>query len=347
MKATTNKFYKSAVWVVTLCLIASILSNSRAAAEEPPDLAKALVSYVWSWNVVAGKKNKTRKSELHFLKDGTATIREGTLHWKMDGQRTVRLENDNGKTAVINFDETFSSFTGAGFDGPSRPVHGERESQIASVGSDTPAAAPQAAPASQIENFADQLPAATAWISAPLRIVVPAAMGGTVRNMEEGLKDEAARTPQASQASYDIACHICEALTGAVTEREQIIAQNKQRANGALTDAWENQWKTRAGAYLKALGGAYTQFREAVRQSPDPEKPAKSWSVAALQFPPVTFATPAPAPRTAAAAPAASSSANPLDQKGAGASGSANPLDRGAYDKKRIWVPRTWSWWYY
>jgi serine/threonine protein kinase len=316
----------------------------RPASMAPARLEEALLAYRWSWNLNLGGRKRPR-SELHFLKDGSAIIGDGTVHWKMDGDRTVRLENDKGKATVITFDETYSSFAGNGFSGPTHSVHGERLMEVAAQrsvksGQPLPKATPAVRPPSQIENFADQLPAATAWISAPLRIPVPQSIAEMVRNMEEGLKDEAARTPQASLASYDLAYHICETLAGAVAERQQTVALNQQQAGGALTDAWENRWKARAGTYVTALEGAYTQFREAIRQSPDPEKPPKSWAVASLQFPAVPFATPTPAPK--AAASATSSSANSSDQKGAGASGSTNPLDRGAYDSKRIWTPRAW-----
>ncbi len=177
----------------------------------------------------------------------------------------------------------------------------------------------------QLEAFAKSLPQAAEWATAPLNVTTPANLWEVYDSMEAGLKSESAQTPQASPAAYALALRICNVLHNSLRERRQMLDRNARLAHGRLTDAWLNQWSTRADVIQAAIGDLYGQLRTAVIQSPPPAWPAPD--ALAVNFPPL------PEPAHAPSQPYFNAD-NP------------NPLDRGAYNQHSSW-PWHWSWYRY
>jgi len=82
----------------------------------PTTLEQALLSYLWSWNDVAGDSDKC----VRFDMDKTLHVAGRTYFWNATGPRTVHVELDNGVQTDLLFDTTFSIFTDGNEIGGSR-----------------------------------------------------------------------------------------------------------------------------------------------------------------------------------------------------------------------------------
>ena len=262
-----SKSVKFVLLSIALSALAASPITPRIAAAEPINVNQTLVSYMWSWNLTR-RGNKGRKEQLHLLEDGSATIDSTSekFHWKMEGPRTVGIQNEKGGTAVITFDARFSTFTGHGFAGPVHPVQGERLAAVVAGASErkvkrdepSPAvasqipppmsvAAPEAPPSSKIDELRQHASVMLQGVLAPLEQATGPDFRGYIGDLKEDIMDEGASKPAANGTAYGLAVQFCNTLIAVENERDALIARLNNNlptnaAAGATTTKVHPNW---------------------------------------------------------------------------------------------------------
>ncbi len=318
---------KSVTWVVTICLL-NCLGVRPAAAAAPSDVAQP--GATWDaeggngWFTILERKGEWFRG--HYERDGGKIIREMTgavkddfIFWRHEDQRVLAGHGSGDWYCKFDGDKLYvNTYNG---DGTAKYTMTLRRPGGSPAGSPAPAGPP---PTPWIAVFAREEGKAAGWATLPLANKVPGTIRDQVADLQTGLKDEAAKTPQASAQAYAYADQICRSIIYALDDREGTLQQNRQNAAGKLTDTWINDWAGRATRYRNTLRTNFALFGEAVRQSAQPKVPPPAGLVASISLPGV------PAD---AAAPTNDFKPDPK-----------NPLNKGAYDRhSAIWAP----WWGY
>jgi hypothetical protein len=157
-----------------------------------------------------------------------------------------------------------------------------------------------------IEILSDQAPNVANWITAPLDRDVPGEIWQNMTFLKEALKDEAAKGPTASPAAYGLAVQLCYTLVADLEERRaaetlsggDVVLHQKsnltewrrdhltwpmyaleaderaererkaKKTKVFMKDLKIQEWANRSRAMRVVIDAQYSQFREALRQSP-------------------------------------------------------------------------------
>jgi len=330
-------------------LVCVFIVPDRATASEVA-LAQTLVANTWSWARGNTKDGFVWRAILTFHQDGTVTnpTDHHTWYWWVIDDQTVHLQffpQDahpalNLKAGLnLVFEPGLTTYRSVEMDGRSSPTAtGARKTPTGEFISEskipfarpndgaspsTPAGANKAK--SMIEAVSKLEPQAVALATMPLDRTAPASMQEMLTAIDEALKDEAVKTPQASPLAYALARRMFSICRSILNERIATTKRAELLNAGGFTASWVSAWADRVDAYRNTLSPLYVQFREAVRNSPPPKLPVEGEGVAFLDFPPVP--QPAAAPPQHAAAPNSAPAGN-------------GGLNRGAYDHRYIW---TWG----
>jgi len=158
----------------------------------------------------------------------------------------------------------------------------------------------------QIKILSEESVNVTGWITAPLDVAVPEQIWENLNFLKEALKDEAAQKPAANPASYQLAVRLCLKMLENLADRDAVSAraggaavlhqksnltqQNRdhltwpqyalerderaeRKENAKKADKFMNghimiEWSGKAATMRKDIQFLYSQFREAMRQTP-------------------------------------------------------------------------------
>jgi hypothetical protein len=218
-----------------------------------------LTSHAWSWGWTTWQGDGGAR--VSFQGNGTVvyrspTAREEVWRWELVGPRNVHINQTNGRTFDLVFDQPWSKYTGTGsgnrskegvrLDPAGRPAEvagsrpelgpppnlqfvrapqSQRTAPVAPVAPPPAAPAPAVTPSPakseqvMIEILSDQAPNVANWITAPLDRDVPGEIWQNMTFLKEALRDEAVKNPMASRAAYALAVQLCYTMVADLEER--------------------------------------------------------------------------------------------------------------------------------
>ncbi len=297
---------KSTVRYFAICCAILGLSAPRARSAEPKTLEEALLNYTWEWTNAPKPPALIRfyadgtAGSWHWKITAARTAIVNTLFNK-DGKPSTW-------SAELKFDETFSRLEGTAIDEGHRGHRytGRRMKPVRNAESAPVSATTHKPDEPQIKILSDESVNVTGWITSPLDVAVPEQIWENLNFMKEALKDEAAQKPAATPAAYQLGVRLCLKMLENLAERDtattraggsavlhqksnltqdnrnhltwpQFFLERDERAerkdNARKADRFMSghssvEWNNKTTNMRKEMQTLYSQFREALRQTP-------------------------------------------------------------------------------
>jgi len=275
-----------------------------APAPAPEAMEPVLLAHRWSYiGTAPGTPAQHYSMEITFRRGGIVTTANSPdrLHWWITGPRTVHIQREQ---TPLQFDE--KNGADLTFDAPLNKFDGRTSTGHTLTGARLGAAEPEApAQPSRIADFSDQCPNITGWITSPLEVSVPEQIWENLNFLKEALKDEAAKKPAANAKTYTMANFLCAQMLRYLEERDafsaraggtavlhqkssltqqnrdhltwpQYMLEKDERAerheNARNAPKFMNgnrlvEWNTRKQIIRRQMESAYSELREALRQT--------------------------------------------------------------------------------
>lgn len=263
-----------------------------------------LLAHRWSYiGSAPGTPGQRYAMEITFRADGTAAL-SGTaerMHWWITAPRTLHLQREQTPLVLdakagmdLTFDDALNKF-----DGRTALGHTLTGARLGPAAPEAPAVQ------SRIANLAEQSVNITGWITAPLSVTVPEQIWENLNFLREALRDEVMQKPAASKVAYAKANFLCAQMLrylegrneftaraggAAILHQKSNLTQNQRDhlswpqfalERDERAERHENvrkltntnvvaikEWNIEAAKLRRQMEIAYTEFREALRQSP-------------------------------------------------------------------------------